>query len=96
MILYVCIVILFLPLILYCYKFVYKVNFVIAYCLVIKIKLAAYYSRVRERSRFGYYKQLIGRKWLFLTVKQFRNSTIIGRGLYNDFILLYYRAFSGK
>ena len=29
------------------------------------VQLAAYYSRVTQQSRFGYYKQLIGQKWLF-------------------------------
>ena len=41
-----------------------------------------YYSRVTISVTFGYYIQLIGQTWLFLTVKPLRHSTIMGRWLY--------------
>ena len=40
---------------------------------------AAYYSRVTISVTCGYYIQLIGLAWLYLTVKPLRHSTVMDR-----------------
>ena len=50
-----------------------------SHCFGCLVYSAASYSRVTISVTFGYYIQLTGQAWLFLTVKSLRHSTIMGR-----------------